>query len=84
MMSFYSFSLSVIINNTVIIAYKKSLLAGLRRQLSQFADEIVNTILDMIKDSYSSVLRSIADDKIDNIRIRLTEYSEVPVLFYVC
>ncbi|XP_008788422.2 BTB/POZ domain-containing protein FBL11 isoform X2 [Phoenix dactylifera] len=54
--------------------------AGLRRHFSQFADGIVNTILDMIKDCYSSLLRSITDDKIDNFRIRLTGYSERIIL----
>nr|XP_010940313.1 BTB/POZ domain-containing protein FBL11 [Elaeis guineensis] len=54
--------------------------AELRRHLSQFADEIVNTILDMIKDCYSSLLRSITDDNVDKFRIRLTEYSEKIIL----
>ncbi|KAJ8479048.1 hypothetical protein OPV22_022775 [Ensete ventricosum] len=50
--------------------------AGLRRDFSQLGEEAICTILDLMKDSFSIILPALVDDKLDNFRIRLTEYSE--------
>ncbi|URE49021.1 BTB POZ domain-containing protein [Musa troglodytarum] len=51
--------------------------AGLRRDFSQLGEEAICTILDLMKDSFSIILAALVGDKLDNFRIRLTEYSEV-------
>ncbi|URE49019.1 BTB POZ domain-containing protein [Musa troglodytarum] len=50
--------------------------AGLRRDFSQLGEEAICTILDLMKDSFSIILAALVGDKLDNFRIRLTEYSE--------
>ncbi|RWW17280.1 hypothetical protein GW17_00018798 [Ensete ventricosum] len=56
---------------------------GLRRDFSQLGEEAICTILDLMKDSFSIILPALVDDKLDNFRIRLTEYSEVLFLFFI-
>ncbi|CAL9770597.1 unnamed protein product [Musa acuminata subsp. burmannicoides] len=50
--------------------------AGLRRDFSQLGEEAICTILDLMKDSFSIILAALVGDKLDDFRIRLTEYSE--------
>lgn len=56
---------------------------GLRRDFSQLGEEAICTILDLMKDSFSIILAALVGDKLDNFRIRLTEYSEVLFLFFI-
>ncbi|XP_073007356.1 BTB/POZ domain-containing protein FBL11 isoform X2 [Typha latifolia] len=54
--------------------------AGLRRCFSQFGNEIVSAILALQTDFSSTLRDTISEDKLDSLRIRITEYSEKIVL----
>ncbi|XP_042436539.1 BTB/POZ domain-containing protein FBL11-like isoform X1 [Zingiber officinale] len=55
-------------------------IAGLGKDLSQLGVEGIGTFLDQLKDCSSSILRAVEGDELDDLRIRVTEYTEKIVL----
>ncbi|XP_020245630.1 BTB/POZ domain-containing protein FBL11 isoform X2 [Asparagus officinalis] len=51
--------------------------AGLRRRLLQFADEVICSILNLLKDSSYSLMHAVTRGDTEKYRIRLTQYSEI-------
>lgn len=56
---------------------------GLGKDLSQFGVEGIGTILDLLKDCSLSILRAVEGDELDDLRIRVTEYTEVLILLFM-
>ncbi|XP_021312712.1 BTB/POZ domain-containing protein FBL11 isoform X2 [Sorghum bicolor] len=54
--------------------------AGTKRHWFEFGNNIVCTILDLLKDSLKTLLDAIADDNLERYCIRITEYSKNIVL----
>lgn len=49
----------------------------------QFADEVVSAIIDLMQDPSSSLAHAVTDYDMDKYKVRLTEYSEVLILFHI-
>jgi hypothetical protein len=61
----------------------KIVFLGTKRHWFEFGNNIVCTILDLLKDSLKTLLDAIADDNLERYCIRITEYSKVyPLPFY--
>lgn len=69
------------ISNTMLNG--KLYFLGTKRNWFDFGNNIVCTILDLLKDSLKTLLDAIADGNLERYRIRITEYSKVyPLPFY--